>query len=234
MLKKIFNYYGYTFSKLKKTNLISDVIKLKLDRNSCDILLDVGANKGDFSNEFVREFKKIFLIEPNPNLYRELELRFKSKKNIKIFKHGIHNKSSLKKFYISRDTSATLSSIKKQSKILKENLKKTEIVSTQTLRFLRLDEFLKKNILSSNSIFLKTDTQGNDLEVLKSLGSYLKKVKYIKCEMSIMALYRNQKSHWEILKFFKENKYEPIFFENGLRDKNGNMIEYDIFLERKN
>ena len=51
--------------------------------------------------------------------------------------------------------------------------------------------------------------------------------------MSIMALYRNQKSHWEILKFFKENKYEPIFFENGLRDKNGNMIEYDIFLERK-
>ena len=234
MLKKIFNFYGYTFSKLKKTNLISDIIKLKLDRNSCDILLDVGANKGDFSSEFVREFKRIFLIEPNPNLHRELELRFKTKKNVKIFKHGIHNKSSLKKFYISRDTGATLSSIKKQSKILRENLKKTKIVSTQNLRFLRLDEFLKKNILSSNSIFLKTDTQGNDLEVLKSLGTYLKKVKYIKCEMSIMALYCNQKSHWEILKFLKENNYEPIFFENGLRDKNGNMIEYDIFLERKN
>ena len=100
MLKKIFNYYGYTFSKLKKTNLISDIIKLKLDRNSCDILIDVGANKGDFSSEFVREFKRIFLIEPNPNLHRELELRFKTKKNVKIFKHGIHNKSSLKKFYI--------------------------------------------------------------------------------------------------------------------------------------
>ena len=52
--------------------------------------------------------------------------------------------------------------------------------------------------------------------------------------MSIMAMYRNQNSHWEILKFLKDNKYEPIFFENGLRDKNGNMIEYDIFLERKN
>jgi len=234
MLKKIFNYYGYTFSKLKKTNLISDIIKLKLAKNSCDILIDVGANKGDFSYEFIGEFKKIFLIEPNPNLQKELEQRFKNKKNIKIFKYGIHNKNSTKKLYISGDTGSTLSSIKKQNKILKENLKKTDIISTQNLKFLRLDEILKKNILSYNSIFLKTDTQGNELEVLKSLGTYLKKVKYIKCEMSIMALYQNQNSHWKILKFFRENKYEPIFFENGLRDKNGNMIEYDIFLERKN
>jgi len=234
MLKKIFNYYGYTFSKLKKANLISDIIKLKLARNSCDILVDVGANKGDFSYEFVREFKKIFLIEPNPSLQKKLELKFKTMKNVKIFKHGINNKNSIKKLYISGDTGSTLSSVKKQTKILKENLKKTEIISTQNLKFLRLDKLLKKNILSNNSIFLKTDTQGNDFEVIKSLGTYLKKVKYIKCEMSIMALYRNQNSHWEILKFFKENKYEPIFFENGLRDKNGNMIEYDVFLEKKN
>ena len=234
MLKEIFNYYGYTFSKLKKTNLISDVIKMRLSRNNCDILVDVGANKGDFSNEFVREFKKIFLIEPNPNLQKKLELRFKTYKNVKIFNHGIHNKNSIKKLYISGDTGSTLSSIKKQKKILKENLKKTEIISTQNLKFFRLDRLLKKNILSNNSIFLKTDTQGNELEVLKSLGTYLKKVKFIKCEMSIMAMYRNQNSHWEILKFLKDNKYEPIFFENGLRDKNGNMIEYDIFLERKN
>ena len=122
MLKKIFNYYGYTFSKIKKTNLISDVIKMKLSRNRCDIFVDVGANKGDFSYEFVREFKKIFLIEPNPNLQKELEHRFKAKKNIKIFNHGIHNKNSVKKLYISGDTGSTLSSIKKQNKILKQNL----------------------------------------------------------------------------------------------------------------
>ena len=234
MLKKIFNYYGYTFSKLKKTNLISDIIKLKLARSNCDILLDVGANKGDFSIEFVKEFKKILLIEPNPNLQEELNQKFKKNKNVKIFNHGIHNKNSVKKLFISGDTGSTLSSIKKQNKILKENLKKTEIISTKNLEFLRLDMLLKKNILSNNSIFLKTDTQGNDLEVLESLGTYIKKVKYIKCEMSIMPLYRNQHKHWQILKFFKENKYEPIFFENGLRDKNGNMIEYDILLEKKN
>ena len=234
MLKKIFNYYGYTFSKLKKTNLISDIIKLKLEINNCDILLDVGANKGDFSHEFLKKFKKILLIEPNPNLQKELAQRFKKNKNVKIFNNGIHNRNSVKKLFISGDTGSTLSSIRKQNKILKENLRKTEIISTQNLKFLRLDELLKKNILSNNSIFLKTDTQGNDLEVLESLGKFIKKVKYIKCEMSILPLYRKQKKHWEILKFFKKNKYEPIFFENGLRDKHGNMIEYDIFLEKKN
>ena len=234
MLKEIFNYYGYTFSKLKKTNLISDVIKFKLAKNNCDILLDVGANKGDFSHEFVKNFKKIFLIEPNPNLQMELDNRFKTNKNVKIFNHGVCSKNSIKKLFISGDTGSTLSSIKKQNKILKENLKKTEIISTQNIEFLRLDVLLRKNILSTDSIFLKTDTQGNDLEVLKSLGTYLRKVKYIKCEMSIIPLYRNQSRHWEILKFFKENRYEPIFFDNGLRDKNINMIEYDILLEKKN
>ena len=127
MLKEIFNYYGYTFSKLKKTNLISDIIKLKLEINNCDILLDVGANKGDFSHEFLKKFKKILLIEPNPNLQKELAQRFKKNKNVKIFNNGIHNRNSVKKLFISGDTGSTLSSIRKQNKILKENLRKTEI-----------------------------------------------------------------------------------------------------------
>ena len=55
-----------------------------------------------------------------------------------------------------------------------------------------------------------------------------------KCEMSIIPLYQNQSSHWKILQFMKENNFEPIFFENGLRAKNGKMIEYDIFFEKKN
>jgi FkbM family methyltransferase len=234
MLKKIFNYYGYTFSKIKKSNLISDIIKLRLRDNNCDVLIDVGANKGDFSYDFLKNFKKIFLIEPNPNLKDQLEDRFKNNTNIKIFNFGINNKNSIKKLYISDDTGSTLSSIKKQNKILQKNLKKTNIVSVENINFYRLDKLLKKNIALNETIFLKTDTQGNDLEVLKSLGIYLKKVKYIKSEMSIIPLYRSQDSHWKIVEFMKKNNFEPIFFENGLRDNIGKMIEYDIFFERKN
>lgn len=234
MLKKIFNYYGYSFSKIKKSNSINDIIKLRLFKNKCDTLIDVGANYGEFSYELLNNFKEVFLIEPNPYLIKKLEDKFKNRKEVKIYNFGINNKNSTKKFYISADTGSTLSSIKKQNKILKENLKKTNIVSTQNINFLRLDDFIKKNLRQQSSIFLKTDTQGNDLEVLKSIGKYLNKIKYIKSEMSVIPLYQNQSSHWKILQFMKENNFEPIFFENGLRAKDGKMIEYDIFFEKKN
>ena len=52
--------------------------------------------------------------------------------------------------------------------------------------------------------------------------------------MPIIPLYRSQDSHWKIVEFMKKNNFEPIFFENGLRDNIGKMIEYDIFFERKN
>ena len=60
MLKKIFNYYGYSFSKIKKSNSVNDIIKLRLIKNKCDTLIDVGANYGDFSYDLLNNFKEVF------------------------------------------------------------------------------------------------------------------------------------------------------------------------------
>ena len=62
MIKKIFNHFGYTFSKIKKSNTIIDIIKLRLKNNKCNILIDIGANKGDFAIKFLNTFQKTFLI----------------------------------------------------------------------------------------------------------------------------------------------------------------------------
>ena len=84
MLKKNFNYYGYTFNKIKKSNTIIDIIKFRLKHNKCNTLLDIGANKGDFTTELLDCFKKKFLIEPNPNLINNLKDRFSRSKNLEI------------------------------------------------------------------------------------------------------------------------------------------------------
>ena len=234
MLKKILNNYGYTFNKIKKSNSIIDIIKYRLKHNKCNTLLDIGANKGDFTGELLDHFKKKFLIEPNPNLINNLKDRFSSNKHLEISNCAIDIKNSVKKFYITNDTGATLSSSKKQNNTLKKNLKKTNIISVKKIKFYRLDFFLKNRLRSNDSIFLKTDTQGNDYEVLKSLGNKLKFIKYIKIEMSIIPMYVNQDYHWKILDFMKKNNFEPVFFENGIRNTVGKMIEYDCLFEKQN
>ena len=234
MLKKIFNYYGYSFNKIKKSNTIIDIIKFRLKHNKCTTLLDIGANKGDFTGDLLDCFKKKILIEPNPNLINNLKDRFSNIKNLEISNCAIDIKNSVKKFYITNDTGATLSSSKKQTNTLKKNLKKTNIISTKKIQFYRLDFFLKNRFNSNDSIFLKSDTQGNDYEVLKSLGNKLKFIKYIKIEMSIIPMYSNQDHHWKILDFMKKNNFEPVFYENGLRNNFGKMIEYDCLFEKQN
>ena len=52
--------------------------------------------------------------------------------------------------------------------------------------------------------------------------------------MSIIPLYIKQENHWKILDFMKKNNFESIFFENGLRNNFGKMIEYDCLFERQN
>ena len=234
MLKKIFNHFGYTFSKIKKSNTIVDIVKLRLKNNKCNILIDIGSNKGDFAFKFLNTFQKTFLIEPNPKLIESLEKRFINNKNYKVFNYGIDIKNAIKKFYITSDTGSTLSSIKKQKETLKKTLKKTNITSVKNIEFYRLDFFLKNKIKKNDSIFLKIDTQGNDFEVLKSLGNKLKLIKYIQIEMSIIPLYIKQENHWKIFNLMKKNNFEPIFFENGLRNNFGKMIEYDCLFEKQN
>ena len=83
-------------------------------------------------------------------------------------------------------------------------------------------------------IFLKSDTQGNDLETLESLGQFIKNVNFINIEVSIINLYENNYNHWKVLDFLKNNNFEPIFFDHGIRDKKGKLIECDILFEKQN
>jgi len=235
MIKKIFQYFGYTFEKIKKSNNINDIIKLKLKSEPCNILIDIGCNRGDFTADLISEFENYYLFEPNPNLYNELKFKFSNHKNVETFSFGIDIENSIKKFHIINDTGQTLSSIKKPTQLLQKNLKNTEITSIQEISFKRLDDFLlSKNLSINSSIFLKTDTQGNEMQVLNSVGKFISNIKFIKCEFPVKNLYEIDYNFWDILSFMKENDFIPLFFENGLRNNKGSLIEFDVLFEKNN
>ena len=70
MIRKIFSLFGYTLSRPHKSVSIDEIIKLRLKYLPADILLDVGANKGTFTEYFKNQFKVYYLFEPNPNLVK--------------------------------------------------------------------------------------------------------------------------------------------------------------------
>lgn len=231
IIKKIFNLFGYTFTKHKKSEDMDEIISLRLSLKPADILIDVGANHGDFSYMHMKKFEKIYMIEPNEDLIKSLSNKFNNKK-YKIFKFGTSNKNKKTILYKTNDKGKTLSSIKEQTKEMGINFRNTKIVDKVQIQLKRLDSFLKTINIKNESIFLKVDTQGNDLETLNGIGKYIKNIKYIKTELPSVKLYNTNYSHWNILEFLKKKNFKPVVFENISRKKNGELIEYDAFFEK--
>ena len=230
MLKKIFKHFGYTLTKIKKNQNLDEIIKFRLQNNPCDLLIDIGANQGDFSKNYLNNFKELFLIEPNKNLINNLNLKFQKEKKVKIFNIGIDKIKSSGKFYITNDTGQTLSSMRTQTDLMDQTLKNSKIIKEVNVNFDRLDNIIPTKV---KNIFLKTDTQGNELSVLESLGKFIEKTVFIKCEMPVLNLYNIDYSYWDILDFFRKNDFIPVFFDNGIRNEKGKLIEFDVIFERK-
>ena len=83
MLSIIINLIDYT-NKKKILNFFKKNLNDKLINVS-----DIGAHKGETINFFLKNFniKKLFVFEPNKNLYEFFIKKF-SKKNIFIFNYG--------------------------------------------------------------------------------------------------------------------------------------------------
>ena len=233
ILKKIFNTFGYTFTKSKKADNMDEIINLRLSLNPADILIDICANYGEFTQKHNKNFKKVYMIEPNQDLIKKLLIKFNDKKKYKILNYGTSDQNKDALLFKTNDTGKTLSSIKNQTKKMKINFRNTRVISSEKIKLQRLDFILDSIKVRNKKVFLKIDTQGNDFETLKGIGKYIKFIKYIKVELPSINLYKIKYKHWDILKFLEKNEFKPVFFENISRTKEGELIEYDGFFEKR-
>ena len=233
VLKKVANFFGYSLTRKHKTESLIDLIKLRLIMNPCDYLIDVGANVGDFSFNFRQIFNNLICFEPNRNLISILNQKFKNNNNVKILNLGVGDKKESRNFYITNDKGKTLSSIKKQNNIIHKILKDTRIVDQYNINIITLHDFIIENNLQEKSLFLKIDTQGNDLEVLYGLKKFIKNVKFIKIEMPVINIYDINYNFSKINEFMDQNNFIPLYTEHITRDKSGRLVEYDVVFERK-
>jgi FkbM family methyltransferase len=109
------------------------------------------------------------------------------------------------------------------------NAERTEVVSMKELDTV-LDELGAK--LDTKRLFLKLDTQGWDIEVMKGASRSLPRVCLIQCELSFKPIYAGQPSYIEALQYFKDRGFEIAGLFPLVRDRNWGVIEADCVLVR--
>lgn len=161
-----------------------------------DLVLDVGANNGQFASE-IRSFYKgeIFSFEPVSSAFKQLQKAASRDPNWKCFKLAMGSKTGNGSIRVTAGTQ--LSSFLKQSPSCQMFGEEARRVEEERVPIRRLDQFLQETVpgFRERRIFLKVDTQGFDIEVVKGLGDCVRFVSALQSEVSIVPLYEGM-SHW--------------------------------------
>ena len=222
----------YSYSKIYyECNWLNSFLKY----NSIDLVLDVGANSGQYALS-LRRFgykNKIISFEPGSDAYLKLIQNAKNDSKWNIYeKVGLGNKKKNIKLNISQNSvSSSFKSIKKLHLL---NQPDSKYIKTEKTKIVNLDEVFKKFCKIKENIMLKIDTQGYEWEVLQGSKKSLKKIKAIQVELSFEDLYLNQKNWLNISKFLEHNGFKVFRIIDGFKNKNsGQVFQSDFFFINK-
>lgn len=73
---------------------------------------------------------------------------------------------------------------------------------------------------------VKIDTQGKDLDIIKSAGKYLDKIVYLNCEVNTFNYYENNPKPIEFDNFLLENNFEKVINNSYV---NGEVVDSTYF-----
>lgn len=176
-------------------------------------ILDIGAHNGTYSDLFMQyyTYSKFFLFEPNIDLYKKLKIKYKHKKNIKLYNYGIGDKNCLQRFALSKisDYVSTFSKINKKSKYLFiRNLLfgfLNNKINYKLVKLKKLDAL--PNIRRKKIDLIKVDVEGYEEKVIDGAFLTLQNTNIILIEYHKDDLYKNYK-HNKIHKNLKKFNFK--------------------------
>lgn len=199
---------------------------LKLDGYAPRTVLDIGANVGDFTRGFLEVFPDCVptLIEPNP--YCEAEL---AKLPFERHMAAASDATGQATLFLSRDWLQTTG-----ASLYRENSHyfSDELAVEQTVPKVRIDDLLAGRRFD----FVKIDTQGSELDVLRGGETVLRQADYILLELSVVDFNRGAPQAEAVLVQLSAMGFAPAAVTNlhRLEDvRDGGVLQLDMLFKRR-
>ena len=236
LIKNIFNSVGLEVQRNQPLNEAGTQIYQAIKKINTDIILDVGANTGQFSLEIRKKGYngKIVSFEPLLSARKKLiEYSLKDKNWLIHDQAAIGDHNGFIDINISKNSVS--SSILPMMSSHSDAEGNSVYIGSERTAIITLDSVEDAYLNDSSNCFIKIDTQGYESQVLDGAINTLKKAKGILCELSLVPLYEGQHLWKEIIERFEKEGFVLWSLHKAFTDKrNGRTLQMDAVFLRDN
>jgi len=200
-----------------------------------NVLLDVGANTGQYSSLMRRigYTGRIISFEPLTVAFTALKIRSDHDIDWNCENFALGDNEEQSKIHVSGNSYS--SSI---LDILPSHIAydaDSNYVAEETIQIKRMDDIFKNYCQPEDVVMLKIDTQGFEKKVLEGAKQSLTHITVLQLEISIEPLYENETLFVEMIRYLEEMEFELFSLENGIRNlESGKLMQVDGIFVNKN
>jgi len=207
-----------------------------MDTFEVDLVLDVGANSGQFAQALLRDgfSGRIVSFEPGGTAYNALEKRAQGIPNWFPYQRvALGAKSGMGSLNIAGNEGQSSSFLEMLQTHL-DSAPSSAYISREEVEIVTLDEIFDSVRVGHDSVMLKLDVQGFENEVLEGARLCLKLISVVKLECSLVSLYDGDRTFEHYFDFFNNQGFELWDIEAGHEDKySGRLLQFDATFCRR-
>lgn len=207
---------------------------LLMQRAGVDLVVDVGANVGQFGQAIRRTFAGDLLsFEPASAPFERLRQTASTESRWRAVQCALGSEESQLDLHIPILT--VLSSFLTPSEFSEATFGRTaRPTARESVRVRRFDDVLSEMVpdVSSRRLFVKLDTQGYDLHVFSGMTRLLDSVVCLQAEISLRSLYVGMPTWLESLHVYHKAGFHVAGMFPAVCDQLGLPIEYDCLMFR--
>ncbi len=235
LIQRLLRATGLEVQRFRDANIEQVVLKNVLGMTKSTVILDVGANIGQFGDLALATGFRGTLVsfEAIPSVHQQLTAHASKKRSSWVIAPCTALGSRRGEIEINVSANSVSSSILAMRSTHLEAAPESKYVAKKTVPIERLDELAPRIIPPMGRIYIKVDTQGYEMEVLKGATALLPRAAAIQLELSLIPLYFGAPTFVEMIAFVESMGYELFGIVPGFKNRQtGRLLQADAFFVR--
>ena len=227
-VRKLFRKFGFDIARYPGASARWPRIVAMLHAHDVGLVVDVGANEGQYATALLNNGydRQILSFEPVSDVHKILSGAAAAHDKWRVAERAaVGDKTGSTRIRVSQESD--MSSLLPMTATAAGHLSSARTVASETVDMVRLADEIPWD--EGRRVFVKSDTQGYEAQVLSGLGQRIEQVVGLQLELSLVPVYEGQPSYLDMLQRITDLGFSAQFMVPGYYSRHyGQMLEFDV------